>query len=302
MRTVRTIHELRAALAQPRRDGARIGLVPTMGAFHEGHLSLIRRARGDCDEVVVSLFVNPSQFNDAADLAGYPRDESRDAVLAAELGVDLLFVPSPAEIYPDGFASTVSVAGLSETLEGSFRGREHFDGVATVVTKLFNIVAPEVAYFGQKDAQQALVIRRLVRDLELRVRIDVCPTVREPDGLAMSSRNAHLSPAERVQATALCRALRAADAAVLAGERDPAAIAALGRAELDAAGVRTDYFAVVSADTLAPVRAVDGPVLALVAARVGRTRLIDNQMLSTAQPASDGAGKLTTESPCIARC
>jgi pantoate--beta-alanine ligase len=286
VRTLRTVTELHAALAQPRRRGARIGLVPTMGAFHAGHLSLMARAREDCDEVVVSLFVNPAQFNDDADLRSYPRDPSRDAVLAAESGVDLLFMPEVAEIYPPGFATTVSIAGLTDTLEGAHRGRAHFDGVATVVTKLFNLVMPAVAYFGQKDAQQVLVIKRLVSDLDLPVQVEVCPTVREPDGLAMSSRNALLSEDERQRATALHRALLAAAAAVDGGERDAQAVIALGRAELDAAGVETEYFELVSAATLAPARTVDGPTLALVAARVGSVRLIDNHMLSTARQGS----------------
>src|SRR6185437_10678172 len=197
MNVVHTVAELRAALVGPRRAGQTIGLVPTMGAFHDGHLSLMRRARRDCDVVVVSLFVNPAQFNDPADLERYPRDHERDRALAAELGVDHLFAPAVEEVYPPGFATTVSVSGITEALEGAHRGRAHFDGVATVVTKLFNMVSPDVAYFGQKDAQQALVIRRLVRDLDMPVRIEVCPTVRESDGLALSSRNAHLSAADR---------------------------------------------------------------------------------------------------------
>ena len=291
MRTLRTVAELRAALAQPRREGRRIGLVPTMGAFHAGHLSLMRRAREECDEVVVSLFVNPAQFNEAADLDGYPRDEGRDAVLAAEAGVDYLFAPPLEEVYPDGFATTVTIAGLTEHLEGAERGRAHFDGVTTVVTKLFNMVGPDVAYFGQKDAQQAAVIRRLVRDLDLPVQIEICPIVREPDGLAMSSRNVRLSAAERSRALALSRALSAADALARDGERDVAAIRAAARAELDAAGVETEYFEVVSAQSLAPMSELDGPALAVVAARVGTTRLIDNQPLSTVRIT---AGSTTT--------
>jgi pantoate--beta-alanine ligase len=298
MRTLQTVAELRAALAQPRRSGARVGLVPTMGAFHDGHLSLMRRARADCDVVVVSLFVNPAQFNDASDLVAYPRDKRQDAASAAEVGVDLLFAPAVAEVYPDGFATTVSVAGLTDRLEGAHRGRSHFDGVATVVAKLLNMVAPEVAYFGQKDAQQVLVIRRLVRDLDLPVRIDVCPTVREPDGLAMSSRNAHLSPTERERATALHRALAAAQDAVVAGLSDPTAVIARARAELDLAGIEPEYFELVSADTLAPVSHLDGPVLAVVAATVGATRLIDNTRLSTAPRREADTGDRT----CIARC
>jgi pantoate--beta-alanine ligase len=287
MRTVRTVAELRDALGASRRSGALIGLVPTMGAFHEGHLSLMRRARAECDVVVVSLFVNPSQFNEAADLDAYPRDEARDSRLAERQGADYLFAPSVAEVYPDGFASTIRVTGVSELLEGAHRGRAHFDAVATVVAKLFNMVSPEVAYFGQKDAQQALVIRAMVRDLDIPVRIELCPTVREPDGVAMSSRNAHLSLADRERATALHRALRGAADDVAAGEDDAAAIVERAIAELDAAGVMTEYFELVSPTTLARVERVHGDVLALVAARVGTTRLIDNQMLTTAE----GSGK-----------
>ncbi len=279
MRVLATIPEVRAALAQPRRDGSTLGLVPTMGAFHEGHLSLMRRAREECDVVVVSLFVNPAQFNDPADLTAYPRDAGRDAALAAELEVDYLFAPAAEEVYPPGFATTVSVRDVTETLEGAHRGRGHFDGVATVVTKLFNIVGPDVAYFGQKDAQQATVIKRLVRDLDLPVRIEVCPTVREADGLALSSRNAHLSPAERARASALPRALAAMQRAVDAGERDPAAVRAHALAELGAAEIEPDYVELVSTATLAPVTRIDGDVLAVLAASVGRTRLIDNQLI-----------------------
>jgi pantoate--beta-alanine ligase len=279
MRTIRTVAELRAALAEPRRAGRSIGLVPTMGAFHEGHLSLMRRARADCDEVVVSLFVNPAQFNDPQDLETYPRDVFGDAARAAEEGVDYVFAPATQEVYPAGFATSVSVAGISEVLEGAHRGRAHFDGVTTVVTKLLNMVAPAAAYFGQKDAQQAIVIKRLVRDLDLPVRIEVCPTVREPDGLAMSSRNVHLSRDERVRAASLNRALDAIEAAIGAGERDGAAAIAVGRAELSAADVEPEYLELVSTDTMAPVGRIDGDVLALVAARIGATRLIDNHMI-----------------------
>jgi len=276
MRTVRTVSELRAELAEHRRAGRSIGLVPTMGAFHDGHLSLMGRARDACDVVVVSLFVNPAQFNEAADLEVYPRDERRDGALAADAGVDLLFAPEVAEVYPDGFATSVAVRGLTDGLEGAHRGHGHFDGVTTVVAKLLNMVGPDVAYFGQKDAQQAAVIRRMVRDLNLPVRIEVCPTIRDADGLALSSRNVLLSPVEREQATALHRALRAILAAVAAGERDPEAAAAAGRAELAAAGVTAEYLALVSPDAMEPVGVIDGDVLAVVAARVGSVRLIDN--------------------------
>ena len=281
MRTLRTIAEVKAALAQPRRAGRRIGLVPTMGAFHEGHLELMRRARSECDEVVVSLFVNPAQFNEGSDLAAYPRDEQRDAVTAAEQRVDYLFAPSAEEMYPQGFATTVSLGGIAEVLEGVHRGRGHFDGVATVVTKLFTIVAPDVAYFGQKDAQQTLIIRRLVRDLNLPVEIEVCPTVREQDGLAMSSRNRRLSDDERQRATALSRSLAAAQELVAAGETDVPTILAAADAELEQESVQTEYFQIVNPDTLEPINSISGPALALVAARIGQVRLIDSQTLST---------------------
>lgn len=280
MRTLRTITELRAALAQPRRDGRRIGLVPTMGALHEGHLSLMRRARSECDEVVVSLFVNPAQFNQRNDLAGYPRDEARDTATAAEEGVDYLFAPSVGEMYPGGFATTVSVAGITDVLEGAHRGREHFDGVATVVSKLFGIVAPDVAYFGQKDAQQTLVIKRLVSDLNMPVQVEVCPTVRELDGLAMSSRNALMSPADRVRAAALSSALATAQVLAAAGETEVDTLLGAARAELADPHLKLDYFTIVDPETLEPLTSLHGPALALVAAWVGQTRLIDNQLLS----------------------
>lgn len=281
MRTVRTVTELRAALLEARRAGARIGLVPTMGAFHAGHLSLMRSAREECDVVVVSLFVNPAQFNEASDLDAYPRDEAHDGSLAAATGVDYLFTPDVDEIYPDGFATTVSVRGLTDVLEGERRGREHFDGVTTVVAKLLSIVGPDVAFFGQKDAQQALVVQRMVLDLGIPARIEVCATVRELDGLAMSSRNLRLSEDERRRATALHRALDGALAEVSAGERDAAVLTRRARALLDAADVETEYFELVQPGTLKRVQEIDGPVLAVVAAWVGATRLIDNQMLST---------------------
>lgn len=279
MRVIATIAELRGALLEPRRAGRTIGLVPTMGAFHEGHLSLIRRARAECEEVVVSLFVNPAQFDERGDLERYPRTRERDEALATRAGVDYLFAPPVEEVYPPGFATTVSVAGLTETLEGAHRGRSHFDGVATVVTKLFNIVAPEVAYFGQKDAQQAMVIRWLVRDLDMPVRIEVCPTVRESDGLALSSRNAHLSPSDRTRARALHGALRAVQEAVSAGERDPEAARRRALGVLSFSGIEPDYLELVSTETLTPVTHIDGNVLALLAAQVGSTRLIDNQLI-----------------------
>jgi pantoate--beta-alanine ligase len=281
MITLRTIADVRAAVSAARQAGQPVGLVPTMGAFHDGHRSLMRRARAECGLVVVSLFVNPAQFNEQADLDRYPRDEGRDAALAAEAGVDVLFAPPVAEVYPRGFATTVSVAGVTEILEGAHRGRAHFDGVATVVTKLFTIVAPDVAYFGQKDAQQVAVVRQLVRDLDLPVRVEACPTVRAADGLALSSRNAGLSGAERQRATALHRALAAAKALVAAGEQDASVVRDSALKVLADDGIAPEYFEIVSADTMAPVPRVRGRALALVAARVGATRLIDNDFVET---------------------
>jgi pantoate--beta-alanine ligase len=281
VRTVRTVKELREALAPERHAGRSIGLVPTMGAYHGGHLSLIRRAREQCDVVVVSLFVNPAQFGPGEDLEAYPRDEARDAELAAAEGVDLLFAPPVEEVYPDGFDTTVAVGGLTEVLDGApeQRGPEHFAGVATVVTKLFNMAGPDVAYFGQKDAQQALVIRRLVRDLDIPVRIEVCPTIRDEDGLALSSRNAYLSPAERERALGLSRALRAAEQAVAGGRLDAGAVLEAARGELDAAGIDPEYLELRSITDLSPVERVNGSTLLAVAAHVGRARLIDNTIL-----------------------
>jgi pantoate--beta-alanine ligase len=287
MKTTRTISALRRELAQERRAGRTIGLVPTMGAFHEGHLSLMRHACRSCDVVVVSLFVNPTQFNDAGDLDAYPRDQQRDAALAAELGVSHLFAPTVSEVYPEGFATTVSVRGVTDGLEGVHRGQHHFDGVTTVVAKLLNIVAPDVAFFGQKDAQQAAVIKQLVHDLNFPVRIEVCPTVRAPDGLALSSRNALLSAADRDRATSLSRALRAVQGAVAAGEHDPSAAAAAGRAELAAADIEPEYLALVAPETMEPVQRVDGDTLAVVAARVGSVRLIDNALIRPGGDAGD---------------
>jgi pantoate--beta-alanine ligase len=280
MRTVRTIADVRAELRGPRRAEQVIGLVPTMGALHEGHLSLIRQARATCDVVVVSLFVNPAQFNAAGDLAAYPRDEQRDAALAAEAGADVLFAPALDEVYPPGFGTTVHVSRLTETLEGEHRGVRHFDGVTTVVTKLLNMVGPDVAFFGQKDAQQALVVRALVRDLDLPVRVEVCPTVREPDGLALSSRNVHLQGADRERALALHDALAAAEASLCAGERDAEVLRAAALAAMRGRGVDPDYLELVRPDDLSPVTRVDGEVLVAVAASVGSTRLIDNTILN----------------------
>jgi pantoate--beta-alanine ligase len=281
MRTVRSVSELREALAPERRAEHSIGLVPTMGYLHDGHIALLRRAREQCDAVVMSLFVNPAQFGPGEDLEAYPRDEARDAELARAEGVDVLFAPPADEVYPPGFATSVTVAGLTDVLDGApeQRGSEHFAGVATVVTKLLNMAAPDVAYFGQKDAQQALVIRKLVRDLDIPVRIEVCPTVRDADGLALSSRNAYLTPAERDRALGLSRALRAAEAEVAAGHLDAAAVLSAARAQLDAHGIDPEYLELRSAADLSPAARVNGSTLLAVAARVGRARLIDNTIL-----------------------
>ena len=228
---------------------------------------------------MVSLFVNPKQFGEGEDLDAYPRDEARDAALAEEAGADILFAPASEEVYPDGFSTTVEVAGLTDALCGAARPG-HFAGVTTVVAKLLNMVGPDVAYFGQKDAQQALVIRKLVRDLDMPVRIEICPTVREPDGLAMSSRNAYLSAEERERALGLNRALRAAEDAVRAGRIDADDVLAAAREQLQQAGVEPEYLELRSAKDLAPVERVNGSTLLAVAAQVGRARLIDNTILT----------------------
>jgi pantoate--beta-alanine ligase len=280
MRTIRTVAGIREHVAAARASGRSVGLVPTMGAFHAGHHSLMRAARERCDEVVVWLFVNPTQFNEPDDLAAYPRDEARDAAEAAELGVDVLFAPPIEEVYPPGFATAVRVEGLSDVLEGAERGPGHFAGVCTVVTKMLNMVTPDLAFFGQKDAQQVAVLRRMVRDLDMPVEIAVMPTIREEDGLALSSRNAHLDAGERARAAALSRGLRAAEAAVAAGERDASAIAAAARGAMES--VEPEYLALVDPDSFQPVQNVNGRVLVAVAARIGATRLIDNTIIHTA--------------------
>ncbi len=284
MKIVRTVADARRAVAERRGTeprAHRVGLVPTMGALHDGHLSLIRRARAECDTVVMSLFVNPAQFRAGEDLESYPRDERRDAALAEAEGVDVLFAPPADEVYPPGFDSWVEVGGLTEVLCGdpARRGPEHFRGVTTVVTKLLNIVGPDAAYFGQKDAQQALVIRKLVRDLAIPVEVVVAPTVRAADGLALSSRNAYLEPAERRRALALSRALAAAQAAVEDGEVEGEAVLRAARAELEAANVEPEYLELRSAHDLAPVARVNGSTLLAVAARFRGARLIDNTIL-----------------------
>ena len=264
MTLLRGKDELRAALAPLRREGRSIGLVPTMGYLHEGHLSLLRAARSECDVVVMSLFVNPTQFGPEEDLDRYPRDEERDLRLAAEAGADYVYAPPMEAVYPDGFSTYVAVEGqLTGVLDGddTRRGPEHFRGVTTIVAKLFNSVGPDVAYFGQKDAQQAAVIRRMAGDLDFPVRIEVLPTVREPDGLAMSSRNAYLDGEARRRAVAHTRARRAAER----GAR---------------AGIEPEYLEARDAERLEPVAELNGrPVLVAVAARVGGARLIDNVLI-----------------------
>jgi pantoate--beta-alanine ligase len=279
MRTVRTVADLRAALARHRDAGRTIGLVPTMGAFHEGHLSLMRQARAGCDVVVVSLFVNPAQFGEGEDFTAYPRDLARDSRLAAEAGVDILFEPEAGEVYPSGFSTQVEVRGLGETLCGDpdRRGPGHFRGVATVVLKLLNMCSPDVAYFGAKDFQQAVVIKRMVRDLDLPVRIEVCPIVREDGGLALSSRNAYLTLPERRKAESLKRALDAAEQAVRDGASQAEDVRDTARQVLEGAGIEPEYIEIVSAEDLTPLDRLNGSgVLVAVAARVGRARLIDN--------------------------
>ncbi len=279
MRLIRTIAEVRAAVVAARTEGSRIGLVPTMGALHEGHLSLIRQASADSGVVVLSVFVNPTQFAAHEDLRAYPRTEARDAALAADAGADILFAPPVAEIYPEGFATSIHVSGITEVLDGRYRGPEHFDGVATVVAKLFQIVAPDAAYFGQKDAQQLLVIRRLVRDLNMPVHIVGCPTVREPDGLAMSSRNAYLDAAARIQAAALSRALEAAQGAVRDRGTKAAVVLDVARRVLADAGIDPEYLELRSPRDLTEVDRIGEGALLAVAAQVGAARLIDNRLL-----------------------
>ena len=275
MKTVRKTAELRRITRQAKRRGKRIGFVPTMGGLHEGHLSLIRRARRENDLVVVSLFVNPIQFSNPSDLKSYPRTPAKDRRLAAAAGCDLLFVPSAAEIYPPGFQTFVEVTELTRRWEGKLRPG-HFRGVTTVVAKLFNLVQPEIAYFGQKDAQQAVVVGRMIRDLGFDVRLKVLPTVREPGGLAMSSRNARLSPDERRAANRLFESLQEGKRLIEWGLRRENEILRRMRAVIrKAPGARVEYLAVVDPHSLEPLREIKGSALLLAAAWVGKTRLID---------------------------
>jgi pantoate--beta-alanine ligase len=291
MRIVRTVADLRAALAPARSDAHEIGLVPTMGAFHEGHLSLMRTARAECDLVVVSLFVNPAQFGAGEDLGSYPRDEAADAAAAEAEGVDILFAPPLEEVYPAGFQTAVEVSGLTDVLCGSpaSRGSGHFRGVTTVVAKLLNICRPDVVYLGQKDLQQSIVIERMVRDLDMPVRVVSCPIVRESNGLAMSSRNAYLTDEQRASAAALNGALaaaaRLARSGASASELRERAIAALR-----AAGIEPEYLEVLDASDLSPLQELEGGrVVIAVAATIGPARLIDNVIIDLSGAAAPEA-------------
>ncbi len=279
MEIVRRVHGMKEISRRLRAAGRRIGFVPTMGSLHEGHLSLVRRVRGLSDVVVVSIFVNPTQFGPGEDFERYPRDLTRDVDLCIAEDVDHVFAPESHEIYPPGACTSVEVEGLSTRLEGLSRPG-HFRGVTTVVLKLFEVVAPHVAAFGQKDAQQAIVLGRMARDLLLDVEILVCPTVRDRDGLALSSRNAYLSAEERMAAHAIPRALAAAESAVAEGVEDPAKVVQTAREALQVEPLlRIDYVGLVDANDLLPVQAVRGEMLLAVAVFVGNTRLIDNTIL-----------------------
>ncbi|MGP3722497.1 pantoate--beta-alanine ligase [Cereibacter sphaeroides] len=272
---LRTVAELRARVSDWKAAGETVGVVPTMGALHEGHLSLARRARAACDRVIVTIFVNPRQFNNPADLEKYPRTEAQDAALLASVGVDAVFAPGPEEVYPRGFATNVSVSGVSEPLEGAHRPG-HFDGVATVVAKLFGMTRADRAFFGEKDWQQLMVVQRLVADLNIPVTIEGCATVREADGLALSSRNRRLSAEGRARAPALVRAMQAAAEAMRGGRSVPEALAE-ARAAVLAAGFETvDYLELRTADLLLPMEQLQGEGRLLAAATLDGVRLIDN--------------------------
>jgi pantoate--beta-alanine ligase len=269
-RTVAEMRRLRAAMQ------GNVGLVPTMGFLHEGHLSLVARARKDNDHAAASIFVNPTQFGPNEDLSRYPRDMERDLALLKQAGVDVVFAPDVADVYPPGFNTYIEVGGVTEPLEGAHRPG-HFRGVATVVAKLFNIVQPHRAYFGEKDAQQLLVIRTMVRDLDIAVEVVPMPTVREPDGLALSSRNVYLSPPERQAATVLIRSLGLAQSLVAGGQRDAEQVRAAMRALIAQEPLATiDYVSIADAETLQELDEIDRPALASLAVRIGATRLIDN--------------------------
>jgi len=276
---IRSPREMQRRVRESRVRGESIGFVPTMGAFHEGHLSLMRRASSDNDVVIASLFVNPKQFGEAADLAAYPRDEATDARLAEGAGVDILYAPDVAAMYPPGFATTITVSGVSEVLEGAMRGPSHFQGVATVVAKLLNAVPCDRVYLGQKDAQQVAVLRRMILDLDFDVEVVVCPTVRESDGLAMSSRNVRLGSDDRMRALALRHGLDAALSAIDAGAPDADTVIRAATDAMRKDGIDPEYFAVVDALSLEPMQNLHGDILIAVAARVGPVRLIDNELI-----------------------
>ena len=280
MKRIATIAEMKAACRQETRNGKTLGFVPTMGALHEGHLSLVRASRARCDVTAVSIFVNPLQFGPAEDLDKYPRPLERDAALLEQAGVDLLFTPGVKEMYPPGAQTYVLVEELSNRLDGASRPG-HFRGVATVVAKLFEIVRPDCAFFGQKDAAQVAVLRKLVDDLDMDVEVVVCPIVREKDGLAMSSRNAYLTPEQRQQALVLYRALTRVQTALDHGERESAKLIEIGKQVIaEEPGARLDYFTIVDPDTLEPVAEVSHCALVAVAAYMGATRLIDNVLVT----------------------
>ena len=282
MRIVRTVEEMKAVSREHRARGKRIGFVPTMGSLHEGHLSLVRASRERTDTTVVSIFVNPAQFGPGDDLASYPRDLERDAALLEKEGVDYVFHPEPSGMYPEGFGTFVEVGDLQDRLCGHSRPG-HFRGVCTVVLKLFNIVRPDAAFFGWKDAQQVIILRRMAADLDLDVRIEALPLVRDADGLALSSRNRHLSPEERGAALVLSRSLEDARCRVEEGEKDPGAVV---RGVAEAVAIeplaRLDYVEVVDPVSLRPLDRIDGEALIAMAVYVGRTRLIDNIRIAPA--------------------
>jgi pantoate--beta-alanine ligase len=279
MKLVQTINEILSLSRLARSKGSKVGLVPTMGALHEGHLSLVRAARKNCDAAAVSIFVNPAQFGPTEDFAKYPRDLERDCALLEREGVDLVFAPSVEEMYPDHNTTWVTVEGMSDRLCGKSRPG-HFRGVTTVVAKLFNIVEPDIAFFGQKDAAQVAIIRRMVRDLNMPVAIEVCPIVREPDGLALSSRNSYLNATERKSALVLYRSLMRVQEEFAKGERDSAKLMAGGKQEFATEpNARLDYLEIVDPDALDPAPSITRPSLVAIAAFVGKTRLIDNIIL-----------------------
>ena len=304
MITVSTVVELREALRTLRNTRtpgkepdaqATVGFVPTMGALHEGHLSLVVAARAEHPIVVLSIFVNPTQFNDQADFRSYPRDEQRDAQLAEAAGVDVLFVPTAEEMYPDGFATTVRVSGtLTEVLEGEHRGSSHFDGMTTIVSKLLIAVEPEAAYFGEKDMQQLLVVKQCVADLRLPVDIVGCPTLREPDGLARSSRNVLLDAEERERARAIPQTLELVHTLVADGHSDVQELTERATRHISAAGLAIDYLAFANATTLEPVHTVGNDTLFAIAVRAGSIRLIDNMLISSSIEPSSNTHEETT--------